>query len=53
MKPWEKLFWHFGGLLAVIFGTVMLAGWPAIFIVVGVWSIAATMVDTALERRGQ
>jgi hypothetical protein len=51
MKPWVKIVWHFGGLLAAMVSAAMLtqSGWAALG-VLGVWAIAATMFDEALNR---
>ena len=46
--PTRNLIWHFGGLAAATGGAVMLYGWPAALVVLGVWAVAATMLPSNL-----
>ncbi len=45
MNPYLALVWHFCGLVAVVTGASMLAGWPGGLIVIGVWAVLGTMFD--------
>lgn len=50
MNPLVRLAWYFGGLSFVVGGSVVLWGWPAAFIVVGLWAMIATAVDAIMEQ---
>lgn len=45
MSPWLTLLWHFGGLVALLIGAAVLAGWPGFLIAFGSWAVLATMFD--------
>lgn len=50
MNPYLALAWHFGGLAAAVVGAAMLAGWPGVLIVIGLWSVLGTMFDVLARR---
>lgn len=39
------LLWHFGGLAVAAIGAGMLAGFPAVLLVLGSWAVLATTFD--------
>ena len=48
-NPILILVWHFCGLAAATAGAVLLCGWPAALIVLGIWAVLGTMHDTLFE----